>query len=758
MVKTTEAVIAKDADPRSVVTEWSYNAANQIVSLIESGVKTTTYKYNKFGQLSTITRPSGAKIHHEYDAKGRLSRHYAKDFSYEYAYNHNDQPTKVSNTERNYDTLGRLISETLENGHTLQYTYDKVNRPTRLTLPDGSQVHYSYEGPFLKGVKYGGLSHKYSSYDLSGYLLESQLPGKAGTITYEYDLLHRTTVISHPHRSQQNTYDAVGNLMEFTVNDKTTNLAYDDLYQLTKENGTRYAHDSLHNRLKKNDVEYTINGLNQVVQHGDEQYEYDKNGNLVLETSPGQSIKYSYDALDRLIRVKKGESEYHYRYDGFNRRISKEMGDKVEDYIYQVNQEIGSYLNGTLQELRILGKGKGAEIGATVAILKDASIFIPLHNHNGSICALLDPKTGDCVETLSYNAFGEEKGSANIPWRFMSKRHDPETGFVYFGMRFYIPRLGRWLSPDPDGFNDGPNLYAFVRNNPFRNIDLYGLSTRGAVLSERCMAHILSPDLLSGKISYEEYEKQYDFSRPCVLSLGRPEPITGSGSGFANGVQTSLKDMVSHMLYKSDMYNGLNTYGLFTPGGSFPSDLGMCVREHLFGENTESVKMVQNFLTHFYDTRPTSSQFDLSAFSRGSIIVYNALSDYSFIKEYRDRLTVATYGFAKYIPKKLAGNVMNYTSSSDPVALFGLASNPNNRRLYVTTLLSSLCMNGVAGCVNCIAGFRETDWDGITVLPRHPDEPCGRDHRFQSKTYKPGISKEADMFFDRESAIIERMH
>jgi len=35
-----------------------------------------------------------------------------------------------------------------------------------------------------------------------------------------------------------------------------------------------------------------------------------------------------------------------------------------------------------------------------------------------------------------------------------------------------------WLSPDPAGFVDGPNLYAYVRNNPWSSFDPHGLANR----------------------------------------------------------------------------------------------------------------------------------------------------------------------------------------------------------------------------------------------------------------------------------------
>ena len=43
---------------------------------------------------------------------------------------------------------------------------------------------------------------------------------------------------------------------------------------------------------------------------------------------------------------------------------------------------------------------------------------------------------------------------------------DQETGLIYFGKRYYDPEIGRWISPDPAGNIDGPNLYAFATITP----------------------------------------------------------------------------------------------------------------------------------------------------------------------------------------------------------------------------------------------------------------------------------------------------
>nr|MBA2726855.1 RHS repeat-associated core domain-containing protein [Parachlamydiaceae bacterium] len=104
-----------------------------------------------------------------------------------------------------------------------------------------------------------------------------------------------------------------------------------------------------------------------------------------------------------------------------------------------------------------------------------AIFFVPIHDPFGNIVALLDT-SGEIVESYRYTAFGEMETfstptTVDNPWRFSSKRFDSETGFIYFGMRYYAPDVGRWITPDPAGFADGPNLYTYVHNHPLSQID-----------------------------------------------------------------------------------------------------------------------------------------------------------------------------------------------------------------------------------------------------------------------------------------------
>src|SRR5260370_41754461 len=65
-------------------------------------------------------------------------------------------------------------------------------------------------------------------------------------------------------------------------------------------------------------------------------------------------------------------------------------------------------------------------------------------------------------------------------YRYTAKERDEESGLNYHAARYYSLWLCRWMTADPAGRVDGPNLYVFALNNPTMNRDPTGLQTERA--------------------------------------------------------------------------------------------------------------------------------------------------------------------------------------------------------------------------------------------------------------------------------------
>ena len=83
------------------------------------------------------------------------------------------------------------------------------------------------------------------------------------------------------------------------------------------------------------------------------------------------------------------------------------------------------------------------------------------------------------VAQHEYGPFGEliratgTMAAANPFW-FSTRYRDCESALLYYGLRYYNPSTGRWLSRDPIGEKGGKNLYAFLGNAPCGEVDAYG--------------------------------------------------------------------------------------------------------------------------------------------------------------------------------------------------------------------------------------------------------------------------------------------
>jgi RHS repeat-associated protein len=97
-------------------------------------------------------------------------------------------------------------------------------------------------------------------------------------------------------------------------------------------------------------------------------------------------------------------------------------------------------------------------------------------DHLGSPIAATDA-AGAIKWRESYNPFGEArlKPAANANnTGYTGHVQDDDSGLTYMQARYYDPVIGRFLSPDPIGYKDGFNVYAYVRNDPVNGFDPTG--------------------------------------------------------------------------------------------------------------------------------------------------------------------------------------------------------------------------------------------------------------------------------------------
>jgi RHS repeat-associated protein len=166
------------------------------------------------------------------------------------------------------------------------------------------------------------------------------------------------------------------------------------------------------------------------------------------------------------------------------RRISKISSGVTQQFIYDGNDVLLKYTDGVLSKR--FTNGPRIDEPLVMHDVTEGQNFFYHSDSLGSITAVTD-STGLLIESYKYTSYGQPtiydkdglvitESEIKNPHLFTGREYDFETGTYFHRNRYRFADLGIWLSKDPQGFDDGPNLYSYVGNNPVNYIDPWGLA------------------------------------------------------------------------------------------------------------------------------------------------------------------------------------------------------------------------------------------------------------------------------------------
>ncbi|WP_222833218.1 RHS repeat-associated core domain-containing protein [Pseudomonas sp. SC3(2021)] len=316
------------------ITHYQWDAANRLAQITLPGGATRAFTYNPYGrvtaerdELGRVTRyeyadnlhlvsrrinPNGSQLRYRYDNSRLLltdienerGEHYQLDY---YSNGLIQQETGFDGrrTAYEYDLNGKLLKKTEygDDGSELvtEYQRDASGRLLVKTLPDGEEIHYSYDAlGRLVNVDDGHWPLAYE-YDVQDRLITEHQGW--GTTRYEYDSVGQLSQCRLPDGSTLDyRHLSGGRLSSIDLNgSRLTTHQFNAGREQQRQQGvllSQYQYDE-QGRLQA----HTVGQQDRNLFH--RRYAYDANGNLAgIDDSRKGNRSYHYDPLDRLVSVR----------------------------------------------------------------------------------------------------------------------------------------------------------------------------------------------------------------------------------------------------------------------------------------------------------------------------------------------------------------------------------------------------------------------------------------------------------------------
>ncbi len=483
---------------------------------------------DSLGRLTSMIA-AGATNYYGYDASSRLTALTNGSLVMSRSYVSNsalpaDQALAMSGTLRlthqfNYDHLNRLVAVSNLNASLADkygYAYNQLNQRYQMTTPQGRTWEYAYDSlgqvvgagalwagttngvpGMLFGFSYDDIGNRkqaardavsgwrtasYTSDSLNQYV-QRTVPGYVNVLG-EVNTNVALTVNAQPTERYGTYYRAEVPVLNFIgpVWQDVTNLAVllgaapggGDLgktqvgHVFVAPTPEVYIHDADGNLLADGRYSYTWNGENRLVA---------VEALPEVPTGARRALELAYDHLGRRILKRSYAwnsgaytlaAESHFLYDGWNLAATLSGSNTVlQRYAW------GADLSGTFQ-------GAGGVSGLLAVWHTNNGTYLPEYDGNGNVVGLVDAATGTKAAVYEYGPFGEllRMGgamAANNPFRYSTKYQDDETGFLYYGHRYYDSGIGRWIGRDSIEEQGGLNIFNFVKNSAVNGVDKRGL-------------------------------------------------------------------------------------------------------------------------------------------------------------------------------------------------------------------------------------------------------------------------------------------